>query len=576
MKKHAPIFFTLLAAALCLVAMYSYLSGGTFLSGGTLRSNIDFHFLPSKMFGVPEDLAKRGIEPLYLGEKETGWDGQFYYYMSNDLLGLKDTPSHIDAPSYRYQRIGLSLYAAGFSRLLGQSWVSPLVFYISYLTLVLIATWGVARIVRDRGGFSFAGLLWAAGVGTQVTLLNALPDAAADAFLILATLAILTSRQWIGVFLLTMAALSRESYVIFPAAYLAWILWEQVAVFPLRSWPVAVLRLLKTPALFSLLLPLGIFVSWQLYIRLHFGVPPFEQAHGILALPFQEWWIAVQTGISGNHYLVPPGIHSYLEGISLIFFMLLLLLTLGLAVTILRKKDGVHGWIRALALGSVLLVLLYACFGRTVTAHYTGYLKAANLFLFLIPLFLAEVGFSVRRQLFVYGVLVGMVAFTSSYLWRDRILFKATYGNYTRASEVSRTEEVACLKRFDVGIRLVGMEDMPHFPLFNWRSAPLREVFWVDLTNYSGEPFVALHGKGSVNMSYHWMAKDGLSVAKDGIRSMMPEGLPDGQTARVPVIVEFPDKPGDYILRLTPVQENCAWFYTANPASALDLQYRVR
>ena len=570
MKKHAPIFFTLLAAVLCLVTMSLYLSG-------TLRNNIDFHFLPGKMFGVPEDLAKRGIEPLYLSEKETGWDGQFYYYMSNDLLGLKDTPNHIDTPSYRYQRIGLSLYAAGFSRLLGQSWVSPLVFYISYLTLVLIATWGAARIVRDRGGFSFAGLLWAAGAGTQVTLLNALPDAAADAFLILATLAILTSRQWIGVFLLAMAALSRESYVIFPAAYLAWILWEQVAVFPLRSWPVTVLRLLKTPTLFSLLLPLGIFVSWQLYIRLHFGVAPSEQAHGILGLPFQGWWIAVQTGISGNHYLVSPGIPSYLEGISQILFMLLLLLMLGLAVTILRKKDGVHGWIKALALGSVLLVLLYACFGRAVAAHYTFYLKAANLFLFLIPLFLAEAGFSVRRQLFVYGVLVGIVAFTSSYLWRDRILPKDIYGNYTRALEVSRIGKVACLKRFDVGIRLVGMEDMLSSPPLNWRfTAPRSEVLWVDLTNYSGESFVALHGKGSVNMSYHWLAKDGMSVVKEGRRSMMPEGLPDGQTARVPVIVEFPDKPGDYILRLSPVQEGCAWFYMVNPASALDLQYRVR
>jgi hypothetical protein len=76
-------------------------------------------------------------------------------------------------------------------------------------------------------------------------------------------------------------------------------------------------------------------------------------------------------------------------------------------------------------------------------------------------------------------------------------------------------------------------------------------------------------------MSYHWISMDG-TVLKDGIRSMIPEGIANGATARVPVVVEFPSTSGNYILRFTPVQEGCAWFYMANPASKLDLPFVVR
>jgi hypothetical protein len=314
-------------------------------------------------------------------------------------------------------------------------------------------------------------------------------------------------------------------------------------------------------------------------VRLHFGVSPTSQAHKILGYPLYEWWLALISGLSGRHYLVPPGIPSFAEGLAQVCFMLLVIMTLILSTKVLVRRNAPFNWISALAAGGIILAMLYVSFGRTVVMHYTGYMKAANLFVFLIPLFIAESGLSQKQKYLGYATLVAVVLLTSGYFWLDRVLPKGhnAYEPYVRSSEVTSTEEAQCLAKFDASIKLVGMEDTSSTgrlsKLLSGRNRA--QIFWTELTNLSGEPFIALHGKGAVNMSYHWISMDG-TVLKDGIRSMIPEGIANGATARVPVVVEFPSTSGNYILRFTPVQEGCAWFYMANPASKLDLPFVVR
>ena len=76
-------------------------------------------------------------------------------------------------------------------------------------------------------------------------------------------------------------------------------------------------------------------------------------------------------------------------------------------------------------------------------------------------------------------------------------------------------------------------------------------------------------------MSYHWLSEDGSIVIKDGIRSMIPDGIPPGSTVTVPVVVKFPDTTGRYKIRFSPVQEGCAWFYQVNPNSKLDIPFTI-
>lgn len=64
-----------------------------------------------------------------------------------------------------------------------------------------------------------------------------------------------------------------------------------------------------------------------------------------------------------------------------------------------------------------------------------------------------------------------------------------------------------------------------------------------------------------IYMSYHWLDVDGKVVIFEGERSLLPEkGIPERQTTIIPMMVVTPNKPGNYKLMLTILQENIRWF----------------
>ena len=565
--RNSPIIYTVLVGIISLISMSIYVYNG-------LGGEFSYYLLTSKVFGVPQELATRGIEPMYFGNNELGWDGQFYYYISNDLLGTKDTISHIDSPSYRYQRIGSPLFVALFSKLAFQSWVSPTTYYVTYLLLLLTAVWFSIRIFGLLGGIRWTGILWSIAAGAQVTLLNGLPDAAADAFLILSVFSLLLGRHWIGAFLLTFASLSREAYVIFPATHIGLLLYKHISSHEGGFLP-RITQAMKAPEIFSLLIPIIVFLFWQIYVRHHFGASPTSQAHGVLGPPFVAWWEAVSSGLSGKHILVPPGAFSYAEAIQQLIFMTVIMLCLFLSVKAVKKNKDSLIIIRSLALGAIVLGSLYICFGRTVSMHYTGYMKACNLFFFLIPLFIVYIHVSAAKSRLIYFFLVIAILFSDGWLWKDRILSDTgrELTPYTRMSEVTNYQESPCLDNYDATVKLLGLAESAPKLIYPKDRASI--IFWIELSNTSKSPFVTSRAKGSVNMSYHWLSEDGSIVIKDGIRSMIPDGIPPGSTVTVPVVVKFPDTTGRYKIRFSPVQEGCAWFYQVNPNSKLDIPFTI-
>lgn len=573
-KKYLPFLFVLIAFFVCSLTMFIY-------ANGTLKGELDYHFLPAKMFGVPSELVAKGISPLYVGAGETGWDGQFYYYMSNDLLSLKDTKTHIDAPSYRYQRIGLSLFASFIAKITGQDWVSPKLYYFSYLSLVLCGVWAATRIMLMRGGWILAGLVWLLGAGTQVTLLNGLPDAAADAFLILSIYSYYSSRNFLSSLMLSMSVLSREGYVLFPVMLSIVIFYRNIQSKNAKNFRYILsvaFEMIRSKYFIVYALPILVFVVWQSYVRLHFGIAPSEQAYEIIGLPLLAFWKAFSSGISGHHYLVGAGFPSYFEGASLLCFIVIVITAISVSLRVLINNCKYDSFFVAISLAAVAMAFLYLCFGRTVMMHYTGYFKAANLYLFLIPLILTADCFSQRTRTTINVILLFALFITTTYLWKDRILVHndSIYSSYTRSGEVKRITPEKCLDNYKVSMQLLGIEDLHagYIPLFGTNHR--EQVFWVNVVNHTGKPFVALNGQGAVNFSYHWLSQDGSTVIVDGIRSVIPEGVADGASIKVPIVVRYPTSPGSYILKLSPVQEGCAWFYMANPDSVLSIQYLIR
>jgi len=523
------------------------------------------------MFGVPAALKEHGIKPLYYGTGNTGWDGQFYYYISNDIFALKDTPIHIDAPSYRYQRVGLSLYVATISSMLGNNWVSPATFFISYFCLILAATFVGALLLMRFGANPALILLWSVSIGTQITLFNALPDAAADAFLILALGALFSGRLKLSIIPFALSGLSREVYVLFPSCIFLSYAFNSFCCARRASGGAGIKELIQHlfawKKYYLLLSPGLIAIFWNIYITRHFGVSPASQAHGILGLPLLAWTEYLLSGLHGNHKLVGPGIYAYVEACSLVLFLLVLVTSFWISVRALKeyfsKTSPAMG---GAAVAAICFIFLYICFGPTVIMHYTGYFKALAIFFFLIPLLLTATTVTNPAKNLIYVLLFISLLFTTIYNMEARIL-PATYNyeQYTKMREISDKPRVECFKKFDAEIKVSAVSVTPSSAISHFFGRGDQVVVDLELKNTGEYPFWSTRNFGSVFMSYHWIDAKG-KVIQDGVRSAIPGGLLPGHSKQVAVVSNVPVNPGDDIsLMLSPVQEGCGWFYLANP-----------
>jgi glycosyltransferase involved in cell wall biosynthesis len=104
---------------------------------------------------------------------------------------------------------------------------------------------------------------------------------------------------------------------------------------------------------------------------------------------------------------------------------------------------------------------------------------------------------------------------------------------------------------------------------------PVRSMLPVSarVTNTGDASFVSTPPH-PVNLSYQWLSPDGEPVM-EGTRAELSSPLVPGASATVTLRLMTPWEPGEYRLRITPVQEHVAWFGDVDPASALDLDVRA-
>lgn len=536
----------------------------------TLLGEFDRHVLPSKMFGVPEEIKRHGFTELY-AQHESGWDGQFYYYISNDIFAEKDTTEHIDAPAYRYQRIGLPLAANLVAQAFGREWVSPTTYYLTSLTLILIATFLTASFFKENGINPLWAAVWSLGYGTQITLLNGLPDGAADALLIIATISIIRKHLLIYTIVMTFAVLSREAYVLFPLilAIYAWsnrirhsgLTWHGVKECALPHLPAIV-----------------VFLGWQLYLRHRFGISPSSQAHGILDIPFITTIKYIYEGLQGHHPFVPSGPASYKETALLISYALLLIFAFAATYSSLRRRPfsattpqdvNFIGY----QLSILTLIGLYTAFGPTVIMHHTGYLKAANIFLFTIPFTLAFTNKKLPNWPAWVMIFIAIIAMKS------RVIAEPNFGILTSPTDPAALSksEPKCLSHPMASLKLdernPPWQVLPKNIWTHWMNAS-PEMYSIIISNDSSEIFHPYHGKGSVNLSYKWV-KDDSSNFSEGSRTLLSAPLGPGEKTVGNIVVTPPRKSGKYILRFTLVQEGCFWFDEKSSTGVLEINKTV-
>ena len=120
----------------------------------------------------------------------------------------------IDAPSYRWQRIGLPLIAKIVSMCLLKKQVSVLVYTMTNLLIVLLGFLCAIKYLKKININFMWAIPWVLSCGVLITVRCGLPDAAADALFIMAFIFLLENKYiWYSIFM-TMTCLSREGYVL--------------------------------------------------------------------------------------------------------------------------------------------------------------------------------------------------------------------------------------------------------------------------------------------------------------------------------------------------------------------------
>lgn len=452
-KRLTGQLYLSIIACVLLTAMVSIYTMASYVKG-PLNGNFDHFLMQADRWGMPDAIKERGVTPLYLDEWNSGWDGQFYYYIANDIFAQKDTASHIDADAYRYQRVGIPILSKLLSLALFQDWVSPFIYYLTHFLLILLGTAVAARFFIKEGVPAYWILPWSVGMGTQITLLNGLPDGAADALLIIAMVSAYQNKYLVYAITITFACLSREAYIAFPAIFFgAQILDRYIKGKSIRPYT----------DLFFLLCPIIIFIAWQSFIRVHFTLTPAEQSASVLGLPLKSLLAHLVPGLLGSYPNIPSGWDSYIAGIGVALFTILLGWTLLVIAKTKPVKSVLEGNIVRNTAGAftLTLCLLYLCFGDTVIWNFTGYMKAGGLFLFCIPFIAAITKLPLRKSAFALSVIITVFFCWQGWLLRvEQPSIKYKFDIHCKHLKIDTSG--ACLEKFEwKGDEMAGLVGIP-------------------------------------------------------------------------------------------------------------------
>ncbi len=261
-----------------------------------------------------------------------GYDGQFAFQIA---LAPAHAAPFIDVPAYRYQRILYPLLARWFA--LGNAALIPWSLIAVNLLAIGVGTWATARILSALGVSRWFALGYGLYGGQFLVLRTDLNESLAQALVQLATLAWLKKRiGWMAI-LFALAALAKETTLIFAAAFGLYFLWK-------RNWRAAgMLTLAGVP-----------FAAWQIFLWRWLGAFGVGSG-GEGATPFS---------------LVPLGGWLWMAEVSLAAFALVSLVVVPLAIfpalaglwLSVRSLGAklVHPFVLALLLNSAVMLFLPA------------------------------------------------------------------------------------------------------------------------------------------------------------------------------------------------------------------------
>lgn len=148
-----------------------------------------------------------------------GYDGQFAYQIALNPAGAVP---YIDVPAYRYQRVLYPMTA----RLLafGQAALIPWTLIIVNIGAIALGTWATEQLLLHLRVSRWYALVYGLYGGQLLSLRTDLNEPLAHALIQLAMFAWALERRWWAVVAFALAALGKETTLIFLAAYMLYML----------------------------------------------------------------------------------------------------------------------------------------------------------------------------------------------------------------------------------------------------------------------------------------------------------------------------------------------------------------
>lgn len=168
--------------------------------------------------GDPREFAQIGTQ-YSIGDSSgsEGYDGQFVYYIANDLDPATVAP-HLDVPAYRYQRLLLPILA----RLLAfgnNNWTLYSIPLIN-ITAHLIAVWLLSRLFQSWSVNRWCALVFGGWVGMLLALRLDLPEPLAFSLVLAAIWFDQKKLFWVSWICFGLALFAKETTIFFVAAQL--------------------------------------------------------------------------------------------------------------------------------------------------------------------------------------------------------------------------------------------------------------------------------------------------------------------------------------------------------------------
>ena len=259
---NTPVLILILGMAVYLVYIAVLLT----VAGGDLLGLMSF----GEFF---VDADKAGIASEFIRPR-TGYDGQFYYRLSQDPFLIQQTAYGItlDDPPLRHQRILLPLLTSIFTR--GETSLIPMVMLSINILAVGGCGWAAAKILQRFDCSPWYGLLFVFYPGFAISTGRFLTEPLAFLLMLFSLLALLNRRNVLAAVMLSLAVLSRETATLLVAAsFFAWLV-------HLRAGPTQTNKPAFRPTAIYWFLPSLTFFLWQAWLYLQWDKTFLNSARG--------------------------------------------------------------------------------------------------------------------------------------------------------------------------------------------------------------------------------------------------------------------------------------------------------